>query len=281
MPQRSKNYTAQLESKGVPRVLWKYSGERGIGIISGLALKVTRPNEFNDPFEFSPGVGRGISIRHVRAIYRDAKTVSRLGLPTFEELDGEDDAAKFKALADELNGLSRQLLNEELDRISERYGVICLSATPRNIEMWSHYAENHRGFIIGLDHSRVAKMPLLPVVYSDRRVLFEGTTILNAGPRTNVRVWEVLLRKSLDWAHEREYRMIWDLSEILEREVNGQKWYMLPVLPEMISQVVVGVRASEAFVEELRKAIAIFAPAARIRRAHMHPRKYQLLFKDL
>jgi Protein of unknown function (DUF2971) len=281
VPQLSKNYTVRLEAQGVPKILWKYSSERGIGLLTGRALKVTRPNEFNDPFEFSPGIGKTIGVSYLRNIYRDSAMVARLGLPSLQELSGVDDDAKIRSVAKELTHISRELLNGQLDQISERYGVICLSGDPRNIMMWSQYAQNHKGLVVGLDHSRVAKMPLLPVVYSDRRVLFDGRTIIRTSKDTNVRLYEVLTRKSLAWAHEREYRMIWPLEKLDERDVEGQKWHMLPLLPEMISEVIVGVRASDDLADRLRQIIKIFGTKTRLRRAYTHARKYQLVFRDI
>jgi len=34
--------------------LYKYTTEKGIGIIRDLEIVVTQPNQFNDPFEFYP-----------------------------------------------------------------------------------------------------------------------------------------------------------------------------------------------------------------------------------
>jgi len=281
VPELSTNYTTRLEAHGVPKILWKYSGERGIGLLTGMAIKVTRPNEFNDPFEFSPGVGRAISVRYLRKLYRNNCLITKLGLPALEEIDGTDDAEKLEFVADQLNRGAKEVLSEQLDVLSARYGVICLSGDPRNIGMWSHYAQNHRGFVVGLNHSRVAPMPLLPVVYSDRRALFQGTTILTANNKTNVRVYEVLLRKSPDWVHEQEYRMIWPLDQLEKRQVDGQEWHMLPILPKMIAEVVVGVRASDEFTDNIRNAIASLGTKIRLRKARMHPRKYSLNFEDI
>jgi hypothetical protein len=279
VPRRSKSYTTLLEARGVPRILWKYSGERGIGLLTGLAIKVTRPNEFNDPFEFTPGIGRAIGVRAVREAYRSG-LAAKLDWPTLEEIEGKDDDETVSFIAAEFNRVAKAVLDDRLDAISKDYGVICLSADPRNIGMWSHYAQNHRGFVVGLDHSRVARMPLLPVEYSDRRVLFNAMTIMKTGAGTNVRAHELLLRKSPDWAHEREYRMIWPLAKLLKREVGGQDWYMLPLLPAMIAEIVLGVRASDEFTDEMRKVAAALG-GIRLRKAYMHPRKYEIQFMDI
>ena len=35
-------------------ILYKYAGESGLRILEDLRLKITPPNEFNDPFEVTP-----------------------------------------------------------------------------------------------------------------------------------------------------------------------------------------------------------------------------------
>ena len=47
-------------------VLYKYCDPRGIDILQSLRLKVTPPNQFNDPFEFMPRVETEISAAVVR-----------------------------------------------------------------------------------------------------------------------------------------------------------------------------------------------------------------------
>ena len=37
-------------------------------------------------------------------------------------------------------------------------GVLCLSACDNSILMWSHYADEHKGFCIGFNNSLVASI---------------------------------------------------------------------------------------------------------------------------
>lgn len=63
------------------------------------------------------------------------------------------------------------------------------------------------------------------------------------------------------------------MEQLDEREVNGQKWHVLPVPTEMISDVILGARASEDLADRIRRVLEILGAKTRLRRAYMHPRK--------
>lgn len=90
-----------------------------------------------------------------------------------------------------------------------------------SILMWSHYAENHKGFAVEYDpHPYLFPNPetlcLFPIIYSDKR--YDATQysyylisqFLQA-PSINIdqlRQFRLMLYKSTDWAYEREWRLI-------------------------------------------------------------------------
>lgn len=40
---------------------------------------------------------------------------------------------------------------EQVNELSKTAGIVCFSATNDNILMWSHYADQHNGVVIGFD----------------------------------------------------------------------------------------------------------------------------------
>ena len=51
-----------------------------------------------------------------------------------------------------LNPVTRKLYSEVLDR---QIGVYCLTEKATNVLMWSHYSQNHEGFLIEFDENHV------------------------------------------------------------------------------------------------------------------------------
>lgn len=92
--------------------------------------------------------------------------------------------------------------------------MVCLSETNNNLLMWSHYARGHAGLVIGFNARHeffsgpapVAKHTsrLFKVEYNENRPMYpdprKGMTVGDLKP--------IYLRKSIDWAYEKEWRML-------------------------------------------------------------------------
>jgi hypothetical protein len=82
--------------------------------------------------------------------------------------------------------------------------------------MWSHYADNHRGFCIEYDTQTLAPehpfvKALYPAIYSEQ--FFDGTEIVLGvfGGRRNLSLDYLMLSalyKSPEWEYEQEWRLI-------------------------------------------------------------------------
>jgi hypothetical protein len=94
--------------------------------------------------------------------------------------------------------------------------VCSFSGTPHSIIMWSHYADEHRGFCIEYDTESLPQEHLFvrmlyPVIYSEK--LFEGTKYYLAAMRDR-KTFNILflalaaLHKSPEWSYEKEWRLV-------------------------------------------------------------------------
>ncbi|MFM2389160.1 MAG: hypothetical protein RLZZ437_715 [Pseudomonadota bacterium] len=204
--------------------LYKYCGPNRISDLVHRKIRLTQAIEFNDPFDLSP---------------------------TYDMLSKEDQE-RF-CLEDQLNGgdgksfvltpqrmflminatklgmefLTRQYqwlggmfsLNNNLCanlQLSLTFGVLSLSEIHDSLLMWSHYGDQHRGFVIEFDtdnaffNSNYAQeFPsfLLKVDYSDVRPHLSSTTLNRP---------EALTRKAKVWAYEQEWRLIRYLKQANE-----------------------------------------------------------------
>lgn len=109
-----------------------------------------------------------------------------------------------------------------LPQVVQRFSTtVCFAERVDSILMWSHYADNHKGFALGYD-LRPYLLPnsdnlgLFPVVYSEKRYdasefLFWLLCSLMKIPAHNQDIMssiKLLLYKSSDWAYEQEWRLI-------------------------------------------------------------------------
>lgn len=133
---------------------------------------------------------------------------------TFGSMDDIDE------LCDEIcNMLFSNMLNQQLD-INEKYNevtkkeynICSLSEVNDSILMWSHYSNNHKGFVMEYDLTQEGSIvnDLWPVVYSDH--LFKSNAMLESylryGTINPILFVLASLYKSKEWKYEREWRII-------------------------------------------------------------------------
>lgn len=172
-------------------ILYKYVPfEIGRRIVSGNSLLFSQPATFNDPFDI-PSYPNEPVVDLGSAIFGRIRTMGKNWL------------------------------------WAERSGILSLTRTPSNALMWAHYADSHRGMVLGIDANAAGlfdeRSNLVPaqfgsVVYVSRRVTgpFVGkpTTAIAVGathhfpPDHYEKLQRVFLHKPLGWAYEEEVRVV-------------------------------------------------------------------------
>ena len=96
--------------------------------------------------------------------------------------------------------------------IDQNIGVYCLSEDPKNILMWSHYADSHKGICIEFDIKRGGFFynNLLPVQYKKRYPTFELSDYQNEDDMMFTMHQQAICTKSVLWKYEKEWRVITD-----------------------------------------------------------------------
>jgi hypothetical protein len=160
---------------------------------------------------------------------------------------------------------------------SEHYGMVCFSARFDSILMWSHYAENHKGVVIGY-HSRFFR-PLYPVQYRKERVPLPVGQFTKRKGDPPLSMWHVkaLTTKFIDWAYEQEWRGVERREKLLKTKVKDSVVLYSKVPPQTVASIYIGTRTDEA----LRSECLAFArqhPTCRLYRARYHDRDFALVF---
>lgn len=223
---------------------YKYTDREGaLKILSNRNLLFKRPSELNDPFEVLIDDLFGIDLEEAheesaRSIFelllKDPKLYAeRMRLPL-------EDAINAKALLNKFNNNQKEaiiqfareigkndpgtqkvqkFLEDSIPAIQELFsncGIFCVTKNKNSMLMWSHYAQQHYGAIIGFKPSQendsFLKM-IKPVVYTDTRpVLLQDTKTWLTKPKTSQEHAEeafnkLIYTKSKDWEYEDEYRL--------------------------------------------------------------------------
>lgn len=168
-------------------------------------LRLTPPNHLNDPFDAKPSIE---AIRRKVAFMTDQ----------YGEGAGFINDSELSRHVDIVDDLKTKL---------NKYGIISLTEDPYNLLMWSHYANEHKGIVVGYDnlntmfsvsndcisaYSPAISIPT-PVKYTRKR------PDQNMGDEYIYEIedkaffQQIALVKGDDWIYEKEHRILLRLSE--------------------------------------------------------------------
>lgn len=134
------------------------------------------------------------------------------------------------------------------DQLSKRYGVTSFSTRPGVVKMWSEYADNYRGVVIGynvdlwVEHLRGTSI-IRQVEYVDDFPFIMGPQEVN---QENAHGF--MSSKGTAWEHEQEWRLITELSKT---QRSGKDIAVITVPQESVSSVLITDRTSPDTVETI------------------------------
>lgn len=152
-------------------------------------------------------------------------------------------------LSSDLGQALMQGVNNSLREIKKDFRVGCFSAVKDSILMWSHYAQNHKGFCIeyDFDESPLAGH-LHPVQYSNQRKHIPGTFANSNGESANKAIYEATLYKSSAWEYEKEWRCVFHREELNPFPFVGKTAFQLK---DYIHAVYLGAQTDEKYCAQI------------------------------
>ncbi len=215
-------------------------------------LRFSCPNVFNDPFDCRiPVHFEDATHAQVVEVFAEVKLLDDPELGPEEararverELRAFDPADHGQAAA------MRRRFGESLNRL---FGIVSLSGVPDDLLMWSHYAEAHHGYCVGLSAPALEawgeqmkaqnhEIRLVEVTYS------RDMPYLN--PQDHSRsdlILTTVSTKAHPWSYEREYRL-------LGVGLSGRSVEMPPgILCEVIMGHMIRPEHRERLIEALRR----------------------------
>jgi hypothetical protein len=196
--------------------------------------KFSSRTDFNDLFDtmidFTPPDDREIKSFLQQLSAKERRVAKQL----FDRQYGQ---TKFREYRDEIN------------RVFDRYKMFCVTIEGNNNLMWSHYTNNHQGFCIEFDASKLdaekvsykpelAKFRLLDIVKYNYGLI----TKENLGPL----IKEAMLTKLEEWDYEKEYRITasHEMHELHQLQDNT-KFTIYRTDPEWVKAIIFGHRMDD------------------------------------
>ena len=270
----------QLGDALVPGIIFKYlSVEGGLASLRDMTIKFSRVGDFNDPFELKVG---GIDEDDMMRIaeeafvaYRDESSWRQF-CERFPYLQLDDIRSEALALGFSPDfyhffhvafAKTRDMLIESLPkRANQDMGIACFSEVYNSILMWSHYAEFHKGIVIGY------KIKLLPEL---TKVVYDRKRYVVPLYREKDPDWAKRLSatKFLDWSYEREWRCLVPTAR-LSISTKGN-FHVLHHEPRTIDHIIMGINIDKTLRDDCEY-FARFHPACKLYQARCHLTRYAL-----
>ncbi len=251
------------DDEELPTHLYQYrslSGRDGFRYLQNLLsfgeYFFQRPENFNDPFDCLPVFEFEASDDEIRERwterYGDNPAELQQMLRLIPQRRTHPELFEQK-MANAIRGLAHD--------IRHNVGVACFSSVDKNILMWAHYADNHRGICLVFERSLKSRVfrNAQPVKYSKERPL---VNIIRDGKAESME--KSLLTKARYWRYEHEWRWLYQVP-------GPQKFER-----EMLSGIILGASMNADVRERLLATISARLPTISIYQASIDETKFAL-----
>ncbi|MCG9720391.1 DUF2971 domain-containing protein [Shewanella sp. Isolate7] len=217
--------------------LFKYKplNQYTLDIIANNRIYYPKPESFNDPFDTQ------CSFKNSSAIVQ-SKDLNKIKKAFPNEVSNEILAYTRKDLTAEIDSFK--------DEIKD-FGILSLAEDEKDILMWSHYADDHKGVCIELERTDSNELgdpkATRKVAYTKSYPSMNVKSLLSKDGHDNS-LMRVLYTKSEHWSYEREWRNF---------QSDGGKVYPIP---GKILSITFGARASEMDIDIVKKLVGNSIP---------------------
>ena len=227
-----------------PAFLYKYYKDQSLNLDSVMSNKMwySAPCNFNDAFDCDVAINEQAIFNNILPIISGGRTL-RKGSPAWIQYKG--------SLHKQIKILQKLFESQKISM-----GIACLSEEPDSILMWSHYANNHRGFCVAynlLGLNQKLQFSAVPVLYTQDRVCLRSIPLdqdtLNK--ETMSLFIQSLTSKSPEWSYEKEWRIIRDEVSCGSKWDNKAKGALLDTVSP--SAIILGCCASDELTATLKQ----------------------------
>ncbi|WP_157861804.1 DUF2971 domain-containing protein [Erwinia tasmaniensis] len=236
-----------------PFCFLKFVKQDRIDILKDGYIRFTPPKDLNDPFEVNP-----VIIPHDPYNLHLLESGYDFNSHKFTKSDHEYSRKRFNKIEDYKSMYSK---------FSNKYGILSLSSSKdmcsipsvaifseedprRNLLMWSHYTDEHRGFIIEFHRNFIDNFDISKVSYSEERPIITQEEIQS----------EALFPffvKGEKWSYEKEWRIIKPLEQADEKVClsNGNIVHLFKIKKSHIRSITTGCNMDSNKIEELKSIV--------------------------
>ena len=260
----------------VPDVLFQYCSTSAIDIFDKRRIKSSTPSTLNDPFEWKPVVAEQATADQIwKAV---TTTHNRAPLP---ETPTRVTVARMKS---NVPAAAKRYQDQFRIDVEKKTRIICFSQRNDGILMWAHYADRHKGFVVGFKAEVLRRCYLYSgfykVSYGIERPVIPHPYV---GISNENQLIAAVTQKSTEWKYEEEWRLLVDVTHLCRDSDPNERNLYLPIPSGAIDQVIFGSGCSDPLISRIETALENTPGFTGIRRfkARLDPKLFRILVEKL
>lgn len=192
-----------------PRTIYKYrdwENEFHKRILTHNEIFMSPPNLFNDPFDCR--IYEDMSWLHDEEKKHKyiEESIKKSKNHILNKYKSEEEARKVITENVSYPHYYQQRSQQIQDEFTDKYiGIASFAENCDSILMWSHYANNHKGFSVGFDEKKMKMSGIFDLCES---VIYTEDMPKYYTDESRTKKINAELYKSIEWEYEREYRAI-------------------------------------------------------------------------
>lgn len=248
-------------------ILYKYLSQTRIDVIEKNMIRFTQYGDFNDPFELNPNIDKLAEEDEIKNLVEKnfAKLIEEeydknaiisafISKENFIHLARNKEESIKNLVVDIEPHIANLLPNMLQQTTNSLLGALSLSEICDHELMWSHYADEHKGYVVGFDSSHSffnqKKSPEDELRHLRKIKYRRSPPVINL-MKTNAS--ELFFVKSSKWEYEVEWRMLLPLSDsrkVLDKEPYPIHLFKFPI--QAIKTIILGTRISDKNRESIK-----------------------------
>lgn len=251
--------------------MYKYLPPERIDVLETNLICFNNPLNFNDPFEFNASFIMGSFENALRKDLADIKLIEHLpeevlelmkSIPPLERDILLKEAYKkiistFENSKKIISNTANEIFKNLNTELIKNTRVLSLTKRASNLLMWGHYAQSHSGFVIEFNTAD----PFFNQQRGEKdefgylREIIYQSQLPSIDPLLSPYVNHFLV-KSLDWAYEEEWRMLFPVAKSVSKKIHDGKTYdLFPIPSSTIKSVILGCNCSTKLRESIHNLI--------------------------
>jgi hypothetical protein len=239
-----------------------------ITLLAKRAVKLSRPDAFNDPWDCRVHFSVPHDKRELRRLFQWLADRQDRKISPFTRHERRQRAHELKSKPAELRAKFLEMEQLMYRGLCKLHRVYCLSEVCDSPLMWAHYTASHTGICLEFDALAVPFAHAAKVIY---RTTYPAYDITGTG-------YQPLTTKSEVWAYEAEWRIIAEERTIAQaRETIKTDNGFLTLPPGVLKSIIIGCLASEESRQLVASLVRAHAPDVLVRQATLAHDSYDLV----